>query len=178
MAVTGDIGADLGRFQGTDVCVQLGPHQLVVIGCHGRAATGLSGALIASDGTVVATAADLLSSTLHGSTVVFESCYSGRLVGPRAGEPFTLATAALLAGAHSVTAATFALPADEACTGAITAALLTELRAGASAAEALRRARATYLGDPPTQLRLPGPDPEARMPGAAPWAWAGYAAYG
>lgn len=124
----------------------------------------LSGALMASDATVVATAADLLSVTLRGSTIALESCYSGRYLGPRTGEQFMLATAALLAGAHSVIGGTFALPADDTCTGVIAARTLAELRDGVFAGEALRRARAAYLASPPSQLRLPGPTPRPSCP--------------
>jgi hypothetical protein len=165
----------------TELRQRLGSAQLIVIGCHGQAATGLAGTLSASDTTVVATAADLLAKPLNGSVVLLEACWTSRYVGSRTGEYFTLATAALLAGAHSVVAGSFALPADDQCTGRIAASFLTSLHDGVDTSEALRLARAAYWADPPTQVRLPGDDTTAQhrtMPGVAPWAWAGLSAYG
>lgn len=165
----------------TELREHLGPQRLIIIGCHGQAATGLAGALTASDTTVVATAADLLAKPLHGSVLLLEACWSSRYVGSRTGEQFTLATAALLAGAHSVVAGSFALPADDQCTGRIAANFITALRDGADTAEALRSARADYWSDPPSQLHLPGANTATQgrtMPGTAPWAWAGLSTHG
>jgi hypothetical protein len=45
----------------TQLRQQLGSERLIVIGCHGHAASGLTAVLTASDGTAVAIAADLLT---------------------------------------------------------------------------------------------------------------------
>lgn len=155
---------------------QLGSDRLIVIGCHGHAASGLSGTLTAADGTPVLTAADMLSTSLCGSVVLLEACWAGRYVGARMGEHLTLATAALLAGAHRVTAGLFALPADQTCTGRISSAFIGELRHGHHAAEALRRARSQYWSDPPPAVEVPGTT--QTMSARAPWAWAGLVTYG
>ncbi|GAA3536746.1 CHAT domain-containing protein [Kribbella ginsengisoli] len=151
---------------------------LTVVGCHGEASPGLTGALVTTDGTVVLTAGDLLSRRSAGGVFVLEACWSGRYFGSRTGEQFSMATAALIGGAGSTIAGLYALPADPACTGRLVATVIREIRAGVTPAEALRRARAEYLADPPTRLTRPGAGPLATMPGTAPWAWAGLCAYG
>lgn len=156
--------------------VELGPDRLVFVACHGESAVRAEGALVASDGTRVADAIDLLAQPLTGSVVVLEACFAGRYMGHRAGEQLNLATVGLLSGASAVVAGLFALPADDSCTGRIAAALLRDLRTGGSAAEALRRAREVYWASKPERLRVPG-QPELTMPGDAPWAWAGLCAY-
>lgn len=154
----------------------LGPDRLVFVACHGESALRAEGALVASDGTRVADAIDLLSEPLTGSVVVLEACFAGRYMGHRTGEQLNLATVSLLSGASAAVAGLFALPADDSCTGRIAAVLLHELEAGVPAAEALRRARETYWTSKPDHLRVPGQS-EFVMPGDAPWAWAGLCAY-
>ncbi|WP_373198366.1 CHAT domain-containing protein [Mycobacterium marinum] len=94
----------------------------------------------------------------------------------RTAEPLSLATAALLAGAHGLNAGLFALPDDQNCTGRISSAYIAEIRAGRDGSEALRRARWHYWSDPPEAVAVPGGDDT--MPGRAPWAWAGLVTYG
>ncbi|MET7771763.1 CHAT domain-containing protein [Nocardia sp. NPDC005366] len=155
----------------------LGPAALLMVGCHGESALRAEGCLVASDGTRVIDAIDMLSQPLTGSVAVLEACFSGRYMGTRAGEQLNLATVCLLAGASAVVAGLFALPADDECTGVITATLLRELQAGTAPAEALRRARETYYNARPQRVRLPGA-PGSWMPGDAVWAWAGLCLYG
>lgn len=154
----------------------LGPERLILLACHGEAASGLAGSLVAGSGARVADAIDILSASLSSSVVVLEACYSGRYFGPRSGEQLSLASVALLAGASDAIAGLFAVPADDSCTGRIAGALLKELQSGAPPAEALRRARAEYWQSPPPDLGLPGV-PGSSMPADAPWAWAGLVAY-
>jgi hypothetical protein len=90
------IAADTITDTAAELRQRLGPQRLIVIGCHGQAATGLAGALTASDTTVVATAADLLAKRLDDSVLLLEAWWTSRYVGSRTGEHFTLATAALL----------------------------------------------------------------------------------
>ena len=155
---------------------QLGTSRLLFVACHGESALRAEGALVASDGERVADALDLLSQPLTGSVVVMEACFGGRYMGQRTGEQLNLATVCLVAGASAVVAGILALPADDSCTGAIAAALVRELEAGISTAEALRRARCAYWSARPEHLRVPG-QPKQSMPGDAPWAWAGLCAY-
>lgn len=154
----------------------LGPNRLLVVACHGESAIQAEGALISSDGARVADALDLLVQPLTGSVVLLEACFAGRYMGPRTGEPLTLATVSLLAGASSVVAGLFALPADDACTGIIAAHLIRELAAGTPAPEALRRARQMYWSARPDRLGVPG-ESELFMTGDAPWGWAGLCAF-
>jgi tetratricopeptide (TPR) repeat protein len=154
----------------------LGPERLILLACHGEAASGLAGSLVTESGSRVVDAIDILSQSLASSVVVLEACYSGRYFGTRSGEQLSLASVSLLAGASDAIAGLFALPADDNCTGRIVGTLLRELQTGASPAEALRRARADYWLGPPVQLDLPGA-PGSSMPADAPWAWAGLVAY-
>ena len=84
---------------------------------------------------------------------------------------------AFLAGAAGVIAGLWALPADPQCTGRITADCLAAVGAGVGPAEALRLARASFLAERDTTVRVPGQG-GARMDKAAPWAWAGLCAFG
>lgn len=160
----------------TRLRAELGPAKLLFVACHGESAVRVDGALVASDGARVADAIDLLSQPLTGSIIVLEACFAGRYMGHRAGEQLNLATVCLVSGASAAVAGLFALPADDACTGTITADLLRELADGTPAPEAARRARHAYWSTRPERLSVPG-RPELSMPGDAPWAWAGLCAY-
>jgi CHAT domain-containing protein len=109
--------------------------------------------------------------------VILEACYSGRYLGPRTGDPISLAAVALLAGASNVIASLFALPASDTTTGAIAALTAREILRGTSPPEALRRARSAYLRSCRPTTRLPGTREGRNMPGDAPWAWAGLVSY-
>lgn len=154
----------------------LGPDRLIFIGCHGETAFRAEGALVASDGSRVIDALDLLARPLSNSIVVIAACNAGRYMGPRTGEQLHLATLSLLAGASSSIAGLFALPSNDLCTGIITSTLICELEAGVPAPEALRRAREAYWLQRPSILPVPG-QLEVSMSGDAPWAWAGLCAY-
>ena len=154
---------------------RLGPNQLIHYGCHGSAAPRTEGCLQTSERRCVSDSLDLLASDLTGSVVVLEACYTRRHVGHRHGETLDLATISMLAGAAGAVAGLFALPADDACTGRIVADLLGHLSEGVAAPEALRRARLSYLREPPDQLKVPG-KAHCTMAGSAPWSWAGLVA--
>jgi tetratricopeptide (TPR) repeat protein len=154
----------------------LGPHRLGVFAAHGHAGAGFDGWLTTTDRSQVVTAADMLLKDLEGSVVVFEACWAGRHAGHRNGETLNVTTAALLAGAASIVAGLWALPADPECTGRITADCLTALNEKVSPAEALRRARERFLSEPAATVRVPGS--AERMQQSAPWAWAGLCAFG
>jgi hypothetical protein len=108
------------------------------------------------------------------------TCFSGRYLGVRTGEQLNLATVALIAGASDVVAGLFALPATDATTGRIAGVAIRELRDGVRAPEALRRARAAYWSRIEPLVPLPAANSAGtvKMPGDAPWAWAGLCAYG
>lgn len=155
---------------------RLASNRLVVAACHGESALRAEGALVASNGERVIDAIDLLTQPLTHSVIFLEACFAGRYMGHRAGDPLSLATVGLLAGAAAVVAGHFALPADQCCTGTIAGALLHELSAGCPAPEALRRAREAYWRAPPQEIAVPGKIGMV-MPGTAPWAWAGLCAH-
>lgn len=154
----------------------LGADTLTLVGCHGTADTRLDGALLSTVGERVLDAIDLLRQPLTDSVVIFESCYSGRYMGERAGEQLTLATCALVAGATAAVAGLFSLPADDETTGVIAATTIKGIASGDDAAEALRHARQIYWESRPERVRRPGPE-SALMPSDAPWAWAGLVAF-
>lgn len=156
---------------------QLGPSRLIHAGCHGDIALRGEGALSATSGAHVLDAIDILNHDLKGSVVILEACYSGRYLGPRTGDPISLAAVALLAGASNVIASLFALPASDTTTGAIAALTAREILRGTSPPEALRRARSAYLRSCRPTTRLPGTREGRNMPGDAPWAWAGLVSY-
>lgn len=149
---------------------------LTLIGCHGTAETRLDGALLSTGGQRVLDSIDILSQPLTDSVVIFESCYSGRYMGERAGEQLTLATAALISGATAAIAGLFSLPADDETTGVIVATLLDGIARGDDASESLRHARQAYWECRPECVRRPGGQ-SASMPSDAPWAWAGLVAF-
>lgn len=156
----------------------LGAYRLIVIGCHGEAAESFAGRLVDTDGTVVVSAADVLGTSLAGSVLLLETCWSGRHLARRGGEPLSMTAAALVAGAAAVISSGYALPANPQCTGRIVAEIIDGLTAstasesavGLEPAEAVRAARAAYLADPPKKLAVPG-RPGLTMSGTAPWAW-------
>lgn len=153
------------------------PNTLAIVGAHGEAATGFGGWLTTTDRADVFTAGDLLTKSLSRSVVILEACWAGRHVGHRTGETLNMATSALLAGAAAVIAGLWALPADPACTGRIAAECMRRVSDGVRPAEAFRVARARYLADAETPVRVPGNAVE-RMSAMAPWSWAGLCAYG
>lgn len=169
--------AGLGERSLTSWLEGLAPKTLAALGAHGEAAPGFEGWLSTTDRRSIVTAADILTKRLNGSVVMFEACWSGRHLGHRTGETLNLTTATLLAGAASVIAGLWALPADPRCTGRIAAECIRHLRVGIRPSEALRRARSVYLEDPPVDLQVPGRE-GARMAATAPWAWAGICAFG
>ena len=154
----------------------LGANRLTLLGCHGTAETRLDGALLSTGGARVLDAIDLLRQPLTDSVIVFESCYSGRYLGERTGEQLTLATVALVAGAHAAVAGLFSLPADDETTGVIAAALVEAIAQGTDPAEALRQARQVYWDSRPERVQRPGADTDS-MSADAPWAWAGLVAF-
>jgi tetratricopeptide (TPR) repeat protein len=154
----------------------LGADRVTLIGCHGSAGTRLGTTLVSTKGERVLDAIDLLRQPLSGSSLVLESCSSGRFLGDRTGEQLTLASVALVAGAHAVVAGLFNLPADDITTGAITTALVANLVAGLDPAEALRLAREAYWKSRPATVMRPGAE-RGTMPSDAPWAWAGLVAF-
>jgi len=156
---------------------QLGPSQLILVGCHGDTSIRGEGELSSTGGGHVLDAIDILNHDLGGSVVILEACYSGRYLGPRTGDPVTLAAIALLAGASQVIAGLFALPASDHTTGVITATAVSEVLRGTSPPEALRRARLEYLCSPRPSTRVPGTKNGSRMSSDAPWAWAGLVSY-
>lgn len=131
---------------------RLGSSQLAWVCCHGDRGTGFDRTLRTRSGERVLDALDLVGRDLSGSAVLLESCWAGRHFGHPHAESLSPATAALVAGAATVFAASFPLPADPRSTGQITAGLLRQLGAGVSAAEALRLARVDYLREAPAKL--------------------------
>lgn len=158
---------------------RLGPDQLAWVCCHGTAGIDLDARLATSEGQRVLDAGDILGHDLTGTTLVMETCWSGRHFGRPFAEGLTLATAALLAGAASVATGLFPLPANPACTGAITAHLIRSVRRGHAAPAALRAARSAYLTRPPDTIALSDMNGEpVSIPGDAPLAWAGLVTVG
>jgi hypothetical protein len=162
-----------------DAVSLLGPDRLVIIATHGRAAPGLLGTLTTEAGTQVLDAADVLASDLRSSVLVLEACSVGRVVGNDHSEPLSLASAGLIAGASAVVAGTFPLPANPECTGRIYADTLLHLMDGATAQQAVRRARSSCLASAPASLPVPGADrgTSHSMDGVAPWAWSGVSVF-
>lgn len=153
----------------------IGPDQLIWVCAHGGAEIDLDNKITDSGGTLVLDAADILARDLTGSSVLLETCWSGRSFGQTHGEALSITTALLLAGASEVVASLFPLPISQSSTGLIAASTLRWLQLGIPAQEALCQARREYLNTASGSIQIAGADLELRSD--APLAWAGLVAF-
>ena len=156
---------------------RLGPAQDVWICAHGRASTGLGAVLETTEEDLVIDAAHLLGTNLTGSNLVLESCWAGRQFGRPHSERLSLVTAALLAGAESVTAGLFPLPISQSSTGLLVSLTLEHLSAGMTGPEALHAARSGYLNTATDPIEFESPRGKVSLNRGAPLLWAGLVSY-